>query len=422
MRVVNRDQGKLDLFVVSNSRQALNVKTFIKLYGADLELNPLVFGLYTSANRDERAEIQRILEGNDINHRLVKFPRGAPHFSVRKYRIMHSKYKKIAGLDIKRAYLFNRNTHYNILYDMLLKAGVSINFVEEGLSSYKISSEYAPRREIYRVLKNEIVDDSIIGKVLLGVFASSIFIVSHPKRSFKKCCAILLREYRFLVRALYIFLDNPFFHKLISTAFKFPIHKQFMGQMKGFDVAYGVFPNELKALTGARESRYFNYIASSIEDVPDGTRSDVSRLGVTARSIIYLDQSYDIDFSLISKEIGALLTEKQIDCDYIIIKAHPKSADKFNSFEMPMKIGDAQVKIWSIDGVPGEYIPALTPCRTFIGLTSTTLVYAQTLYSDVKCYSIYKRVVSGLNDRSKVKMIIKQHGDIIEGFSGVEFV
>lgn len=411
-----------DVIVVSNSRQALNAIAFIKEFGNKLKLQPFVLGLYSDANLKEKRVIAKLLDENDVSHELVRLPIGAAYFSLRRqayilrsYRAAFSKTKPL------RLFLFNYNTHYGFAYDLARQAQIPVFFIEEGLSSYKENNRYAPPRSMIQIIDRDLIMDSFFGKLLLEL---PYKLVKNWKRNCKKIFNFIKKEFNFLIRCVIVPFDNDYVASRLERLFSWSYYyKRFHNPVSAFDGVYGTFPDRLALRFTADEKNYYSYIKNTFEAAHAEFATKLADSGLTNRSVLYADQAYKIDKTIIIEVITKWILKEFPETDTLYIKPHPKSNFSLEKLEsLRSTQPQIDIRILPYTDVPAEFIPALTACRRLVGIASTTLVYARDLCPEVETYSIYKQLLPLIEDDSRTAEVIKEHGSILEHFPGVRFV
>lgn len=411
-----------DLIIISNDRQAQNALAFIEEFGDTLLLRPFVVALYTEANLKERRSISNLLTERNVPHSLLKLPVGAAYFSLRKQGLILRAYRSVLTKNApQRLFLFNYNTHYGLIYDLAKMAEMQVFFIEEGLSSYKRASEYAPPRSLIDIVNKDIIADSFFGKILLKV---PYELASSPRTGLKTLAGFIKRELSFAVRCVVVPFDNELtasrFKGIFSRSYRF---RRFHEPISGFNGVFGTFPDRLANSFRANEKNYFSYIKHIFRTTQHHSASKLADCGMTAQSLLYVDQAYQIDKEVIIAVIAKCIQENFPQTDTLYIKSHPKSDFSLEKLEVIRgRYPEFAIKLLPHSDIPAEFIPALTDCRRVIGIASTALVYASDLRPDVEAYSIYRQILPLIAKDPRTAKIVAEHGSILEDFNGVQFV
>ncbi|WP_244514817.1 alpha-2,8-polysialyltransferase family protein [Ensifer sp. LCM 4579] len=410
-----------DVIVLSNGRQALNAIAFIEEFRGKLDLQPFVLGLYTNANLKEKNRIANLLADNNVQFQMLQLPIGAAYFSLRRQsRILRTYRLAFSAIKPKRLFLFNYNTHYGFAYDLARKASVPIFFIEEGLSSYKINDRYAPPRALIQIIDRDVIGDSFLGKVLLE---APYRIVTRPRKVAADLLKFLRKELAFFSRCISM-IDNELVASRLKALFRWSYrYKRFHTPVYAFDGVYGTFPERLAERFVANEKSYYSYIKKTFEATQSEFAARLADYGITQRSVLYVDQAYDVDKNIIFGVIAEWILREFPDTDTLYIKPHPKSGFSLDKLELQWQADKGlEIKLLSDGDVPAEFIPALSECRKVVGIASTTLAYARDLCPDVETYSIYRQLLPLIRDDARTVELLKEHGSILEGFPGVRFV
>lgn len=411
-----------DLIIISNGRQAQNALAFIEEFGETLLLRPFVLTLYTDANLKERSSISNLLTEKHVSHGLLKLPVGAAYFSLRKQgRILRAYRSVLTKNTPRRLFLFNYNTHYGLVYDLAKRAEMQVFFIEEGLSSYKKAHAYAPPRSLIDIINKDIIADSFLGKILLKI---PYELASNPKTGLKTLVRFIQKELSFAVRCIVVPFDNELtascFKGIFSRSYRF---RRFHEPISGFNGVFGTFPDRLANSFGASERNYFSYIKRTFRTTQHHYASKLADCGMTAQSLLYVDQAYHIDKEVIIGVIAKCIQDNFPQTDTLYIKAHPKSDFSLEKLEVIReRYPEFEIKLLPHTDIPAEFIPALTACRKVIGIASTALVYASDLRPDVEAYSIYRQLLPLIAKDARTAKIVAEHGSILEDFNGVQFV
>ncbi|MGN7881428.1 alpha-2,8-polysialyltransferase family protein [Ensifer sp. 22460] len=412
----------VDMIVVSNSRQALNASAFIKVFGSRLRLSPFVLALYTDANLKEKGEIAELLTMEKIPHKIVRLPIGAAYYSLRRQTTILGTYRKVfTAFKPHRVFLFNYNTHYGFVYDLARQSNVSVFFIEEGLSSYKNTDRYAPPRSLVQIIDQDIISDSFFGKLLLK---APYQLVRHPKRVLGEIVGFLKNELAFAGRCFAVPFDNEYSAARLSRLFGGSYYyRRFHNPISGFDGVWGTFPDRLAKRFACNEKTYYSYLKNTFERAHDVLLTKLEDTRITNKSILFADQAYEIDKTVVVEVIAKWIADDFPDTDTLFIKPHPKarfSPEKFAALRRTQP--QLNIKLLPYTDIPAEFIPALTACRRIVGIASSTLVYARDICPEVETYSIYRRLLPLIQSDRRVAQVIKEHGITLEQFPDVRFV
>ncbi|WOS65242.1 alpha-2,8-polysialyltransferase family protein [Sinorhizobium fredii] len=412
----------VDLIVLSNGRQAQNALAFIDEFKDSLGLQPFILALYTDANLKERRTVSNLLIERNIAHDLLQLPIGAAYFSIRKQgRILRAYRSVFSTHKPRRLFLFNYNTHYGLAYDLARKAQIQVFFLEEGLSSYKNEDTYAPPRSITEIIDRDIIADSFFGKLLLK---APYELIANPKSGILNILRFLQKEVAFFARCIVVPFDNDLTASRLEGIFnKSYRYRRFHEPVSNFDGVFGTFPDRLARRFSTNEKRYFSYIKHAFRLTQHHSANRLADAGLTNRSVLYVDQAYNLDKSVVVGVIAKWICENFPEADTLYIKPHPKSDFSFEKLEALRRTHpEFGIKLLPYTDIPAEFIPALTECRKIIGIASTTLVYAQDLCAQVEAFSIYRRLLPLIASDPRTAKIVKEHGSILEDFPGVRFV
>ncbi|MDE3832755.1 hypothetical protein GOA63_31570 [Sinorhizobium meliloti] len=411
-----------DLIIISNGRQAQNAFAFINEFGDTLLLRPFVLALYTDANLKERSSISNLLTERNIPHGLLRLPVGAAYFSLRKQSRILSAYRSAFAKNVpRRLFLFNYNTHYGLVYDLAKMAEMQVFYIEEGLSSYKRAHAYAPPRSLVDIINKDIVSDSLFGKVFLKL---PFEILSSPKTGMKTVLGFIQKELSFFARCIVVPFDNEWtasrLKRLFSRSYRY---RRFHEPISGFNGVFGTFPERLAKRFDANEVNYFSYIRNLFRTTKHHFASRLAECGMTAQSLLYVDQDYKVDKEVIIGVVAKCIHDIFPETDALYIKPHPKSDFSLEKLEVVReRYPEFEIKLLPHPNIPAEFIPALTDCRRVIGIASTALVYASDLRPDVEAYSIYRQILPLIAKDQRTAKIVAEHGSVLEDFNGVQFV
>lgn len=405
------------IFFISNGRQAYNAVAFIKRQAWENVAIPIFIVLYDREGK-EKNNIIREASNAGIQLESVKLPRGAPYFSFRKSNIISKIYKNIIiKYSPERIYVFNYNTHYGILLSEAERRRIPAYFIEEGMSSYKVSRQFSPPRSYMKIIDKDIIADSLIGDIFFRRPALYIWRNFLCSENFFIAAK---REINFFGRVIFGFFDNErtlqYFRRLIRfqrNYYNFHEYVPMFAEVHGIDIS------RLMKLINAESFYYFNYLAETLPDMKEEYQKLLSTIEITEDTVLFVDQSYDVDKAAIIKSVISWLIGRCIKFDILYVKPHPKSHFKEAHIEaMRRNHPGVDIRIFPYD-LPAEYVPALSKCRTVVGIASTSLLYSKLLRSDIRTVALYERILSEASMDSRVAEVIREHGNLIKD-AGVE--
>ncbi len=352
-----------NLFVITGVGQLRNIYGFISEYHA---VDNMLIVLYTEQNVSVVKNIQsNVVDGVFREIYYLKQPLKTLNWTRQKGKTIWKAYdeqinrlKEAYGL--QNLFLCNRDNYYYFFKRLTHKYGLSLNMLEEGLTTYRLFQEewdahhtQTSGEDLKRELKNMSKALKNFGKAFVKFFCNLFSLIFHRD---------LLRDLK----------------QLAARANRYRY-----GIIYKFDNYYVCYPEIVQKYRPKEKTIYpltFRTEQSEIQFVDD----------LNEENILFVNQKYGINYSDHFRIIFTLLYNYGIKKIYI--KFHPRE-DKEAVFSMvdlyrPMFPGMEIRLVENADSIPVEDLLVSNNIKKVIALTSSSLFYAKLIKPDIETYSI----------------------------------
>lgn len=360
-------------FIVTRLGQLRNVHTLIEQKA--LEHNVLVI-MYTKRDKALLSNLKKAYREDLFEDVLyLKLPDYPLHLTPKKGEAMYSSMEEVLGrlhdeFTVTELYVCNIDNYYVYLERIIADRGYSIavNLLEEGLTTYKITSGESLRKTENPPNVNDL---------------------KKAWRNFKKACRNFVRDTGMLVlQCLGFVVRRPLARYAYNLWLKFFLDKKRrFGMIRHFDRAYVCFPEMVKSNDavrfGAVEKLDFKFSRVEDEDL---------REALDGYSTLFINQKY-VNYTSHFRILFHIFHE--IGIRKVAVKLHPREDADAVAREIrnaQEEYEDIDVKILSSTGqIPVEDLVYSYDIRKVIGLTTSALIYLHSGLENVEVISIAQR-------------------------------
>ncbi|EFR48820.1 Alpha-2,8-polysialyltransferase (POLYST) [Helicobacter canadensis MIT 98-5491] len=356
-----------NVFYISNLGQLKQVETLIEF--EELSNNCLVIG-YTRANLEmpdfildkaDKRKFQNII--------LVELVVSVNYLKPGRIKQICRIYKKLSqNIETKELYLLSVEGHYGIFAHYMKQKGVLINLLEEGTATYKFE------------LKNGKIHVNAPA-VRMGRYTEIFCTLSGIKNM------LLVGE---------------------------------------FNKIYAAFPEKLRGIFKANEIILF---FAHINIKPSANLVEIiEKYKITGDDIIFVSQRFDIDLNIFIEKILDILEAYVVAYrQRVFVKHHPKESEKqISLFRSKIIARGFSQNIISVSDKAFlvENILDIVETKILVGLTSTSLIYAQKLNKDIVVHSVvpwFLKKVFFL-EKQKKQMLSSHFNELQKTFDGFKII
>ena len=360
-------------FIVTRLGQLRNVHTLIGQ--KSLAHNVLII-MYSKRDKALLSNLEHAYREDLFEDVLyLKLPDYPLHLTPKKGEAMYSAMEEVLGrlhdeFSVKELYVCNIDNYYVYLERIIADRGypIAINLLEEGLTTYKITSG-----ETLQKTENP----------------PNINDLKKAWRNFKKACRNFVRDTVMLVlQCLGFAVRRPLARYAYNLWLRFFLNKKHrFGVIRHFDRAYVCFPEMVRCNDAVRfgsvEKLDFKFTR-----VGDGNL----RAALDGYSTLFINQKY-VNYTSHFRILFQIFEEMGID--KVAIKLHPREdADAVEQEirDVQTEYRDMDVKILSSTGqIPVEDLVYSFEIKRVIGLTTSALIYLHSGLETTEVISIAER-------------------------------
>lgn len=384
------ERSDKNAFVVTRVGQIRNVHNYIQQFPS--ERNVIIL-MYTSRDRTLLSNMQRICKKQLFDEIVyLQLPKKPVRLTPGKGKTIYQDMSRImnrlkAQYDINQLFLCNINNYY-VYFDRINSnegLGMKINLLEEGLTTYKITS-----KDVFEVPEKK-VNFSDVKK-------SGSKLVKSIKSFGKNAVKILVNTGVLFLQILSFLFKKNLVDQIMKAASKLLVRKKYQyGFIEKLDKAYLCFPDMAKeSLLDINEVEKLEFRFSPTEDA--GVTEQMK--GYTNLFINQKYVNYDSHFRVIFRIF------REMGLDNVLIKIHPKEnlTDIVRKVEL-MRDDYPEIKVrilGDIGQVPVEDLVKNSSLDKVIGLTSSALIYLRTYLPEIKIISAAGRYYSLCQSQEKV--------------------
>ena len=359
-----------NLFVLTGVGQLRNIMGFIKQYNAT---NNIAIILYTQRNLDIVANIEKQLDSKQfVSVQLVKLPNRLLEEERKKSIEIYNTLKEVVQQNIEtykinNLFLCSLSNYYSFFKDIIKGRGISINLLEEGLTTYRVYQEDNDQKE-YKVSAKDVL--SKIKKVF-----KKLYIIIKPIIVFiKAILELIITIFSFIFRKNIIYYIRKAIRK--NKKYKY-------GLIEQFDDTYVCYPELIEKLNpkiGQVHKLDFNY---NNEEVIFTSKED-------KENILFINQKYGIRYKEHFPIIFSILQDMGIRKIYM--KFHPKEEmENFKEIFDETKAQYPDIEVITLNDyshIPVENLINANNITEIIALTSSSLFYSKLVNDKIKIISI----------------------------------
>lgn len=405
------DSVCVNLFIITHLGQLKQMEALIKKQ--NIRKNYLLV-LFTNKN----LVIPQIVH-NSFNSNLFKkilfleIPFGVNRFEYKKLIDLEKRYKDIIqSISPRFVYLNSFEGHYSILISIAKDNDSLVYLVEEGTATYKICL-------------NNYIDEN--NKELNYIFIKDKFMQTIGQTQLFKGMIKTYKNSRDFSKQSKMFIKSLWFsqplQKMILKQMGTDASKKALIPATNFDKVYSAFPHLLDNVFDGDKEYFFVYDNFDEQELilADGI---IKKYNIQSEDVIYLSQRYFSDSELYVLIVCDILNTIVDSNKHIFIKLHPKEKeDVLNIFKICVAKYKNRFTIIDDFNFLIEPVIVKSKINTVIGLTSTTLIYANLLSNNIESISIAKLLMTELRLKGCAEMevfrLLDSHLDILNLFNKV---
>ena len=384
-----------NLFILTGVGQLRNITGFINQYNAT---NNFAIILYTEKNLDIVNNIQKAIEDAQFCEvQFVKLPNKLldekKEKSILIYNILMQQINKnIETNNIKNLFLCSFSNYYVFFEKIIRNKKVTINLLEEGLTTYRVYQEEIDKKNC----KIKLTD--ILNKIK-NIFKKFYIIIRPIVLFLKAIIELLITILSFICRINFIYYIRKAKKKM--SKYKY-------GVIEKFDNTYVCYPELIKKLNkniGQVHKLNLNYKDENVKFTSNDDKENV----------LFINQKYGIKYKDHFPIIFSIFRDMGLKKVYI--KFHPKEEmENFKEIFEEAKAQYPEIEIITLNEynhIPVENLINSNNITKIIALTSSSLFYSKLVNDKLEVISIAeeyrKRCIKKAVSNKRMKAFLKDY-------------